>query len=121
MLRKQIEEGNTNTSTAKNLSPVSMTGVDDLNPSASGTKPAVKSDVTKSATPVQPTVSSKINAAMKQFENNPKLLAEYTSTAMKAGSNSKLRNELVLNIKRDTGLTANEAFQVFKLLQGMGQ
>lgn len=126
LLKKEIEDLRSllevqNTNTTATAGTVSAIGADNLGSSAGGSAPVVKPDVTKSDTTVQPTVSIKVNAAMKQFENNPKLLAEYTSTAMKAGSNLKLRNELVLNIKRDTGLTANEAFQVFKLLRGMGQ
>jgi len=114
-------DNSNNNNTIINVGKVDRSQADDLGPSAGGSAPVVKSDIPESATPVQPAVSSKVNATMKQFETNPELLAEYTSAAMKAGSNPQLRNELVLNIKKDTGLTANEAFQVFKLLQGMGQ
>ena len=110
-----------NNNTITSVGKIDRSQADDLDPSAGRSAPVVKSDIPESATPVQPAVSSKVNATMKQFETNPELLAEYTSAAMKAGSNPQLRNELVLNIKKDTGLTANEAFQVFKLLQGMGQ
>jgi hypothetical protein len=121
ILTLPTDAANNNNNTITNVGKIDRSQVDDLGPSAGRSAPVVKSDVPKSANPAQPTVSSKVNATMKQFETNPKLLAEYTSAAMKAGSNPQLRNELVLNIKKDTGLTANEAFQVFKLLQGMGQ
>ena len=69
---------NNNNKTIINVGKVERGGVDDLSPEAGGSAPVVKSDVPELANPAQPTVSSKVNATMKQFETNPKLLAEYT-------------------------------------------
>ena len=104
LLKKEIEDLRsllevqsklkTDTSTAKNLSPVSMTGVDDLNPSASGTKPAVKQTdgpVVKkdSVTPPSPivaqqqqqpkkmTTSFTIPEVNRHFSKNPDELSVY--------------------------------------------
>lgn len=88
MLREPSGEGNTGTGTGKNLSPVSMTGADDLNPSAGGTKPVVKQTdgpiVKKGSVPIPPpivtqkmTTSFTIPKINRHFSKNPDQLSVY--------------------------------------------